>query len=229
MRGAAVTPPPAPAAAAPAAAPRAAARATAVVSEPPRPRVVMSLVADMPWNPATRTICPRSSAAWIRAARTSTILAFVCTESVMIPACDPVSEIASCPRSRAAIATSAQEMRSPVESSMSSSRGSGRDATSRARPISSSVVRPIAETTPTTRAPASRAATRRPATRLILSGSPTDVPPNFITTVPRRGDASLRPASGTSACSETVIAGPLYGRARRATPSRAGRRARAPG
>jgi hypothetical protein len=42
-----------------------------------------------------------------------------------MPACEPVSEIASWPRSWMAIAASAQEMRSPTEISMSISRGSG--------------------------------------------------------------------------------------------------------
>ncbi len=49
----------------------------------------------------------------------------VCDVSVTIPACEPVSEIARWPRSLIAIAHSAHEMRSPVESSMSISRGSG--------------------------------------------------------------------------------------------------------
>ena len=70
-----------------------------------------------------------------------------------IPACEPVSEIASWPRSWIAIAASAHEMRSPTEMSMSSSRGSGRSETSCARSSSSSVVSPIAERTPTTRLP----------------------------------------------------------------------------
>ena len=52
--------------------------------------------------------------------------AFVCEESVTIPACDPVKEIALCPMSWIAIAQSAQEIRSPVESSMSISRANGR-------------------------------------------------------------------------------------------------------
>ena len=52
--------------------------------------------------------------------------AFVCEVSVTIPACEPVSEIASWPRSWIAIAQSAHEIRSPVESSMSISRASGR-------------------------------------------------------------------------------------------------------
>ena len=61
----------------------------------------------------------------MRSARTSMMRAFVCDSSVTIPACEPVSEIARWPRSWIAIAHSAHEMRSPVESSMSISRGSG--------------------------------------------------------------------------------------------------------
>ena len=51
--------------------------------------------------------------------------ALVCEESVTIPACDPVSEIALWPMSWIAIAQSAHEIRSPVESSMSISRAGG--------------------------------------------------------------------------------------------------------
>ena len=47
---------------------------------------------------------PSSSASWIRRARTSTIFALPWTVSVTIPACEPVSEIASWPRSWIAIA-----------------------------------------------------------------------------------------------------------------------------
>ncbi len=54
------------------------------------------------------------------------IRALVWEESVTIPACEPVSEIASWPMSWIAIAQSAQEIRSPVESSMSISRATGR-------------------------------------------------------------------------------------------------------
>ena len=84
-----------------------------------------------------------------------------------------------------AIAHRAQEIRSPVDSSMSSSRGSGMAETSSAMAISSSVVLPRAESTATTRRPASRWATIRRAASLIRSASATDVPPNFMTTVPR--------------------------------------------
>src|ERR671934_114245 len=54
-------------------APRAAASATAVVSEPPRPSVVMSYSVETPWKPATSTIWPRSSASWMRRARTEPV------------------------------------------------------------------------------------------------------------------------------------------------------------
>jgi hypothetical protein len=103
-----------------------------VVSDPPRPSVVTSYDVDTPWKPATSTILPASSAARMRSALTSTIFAFVCEVSVTMPACEPVSEMASWPRSLMTMAASAQEMRSPVESSMSISRGCGRVDTSKA-------------------------------------------------------------------------------------------------
>ena len=119
----------------------------------------------------------------MRSARTSRILAFVWEVSVTMPAWEPVSEIARWPRSLIAIAQSAHEIRSPVERSMSISRGSGNEETSSAIAISSSVVFPRADRTATTRRPASRWATIRLAARLIRSASATEVPPNFITTV----------------------------------------------
>ncbi len=54
------------------------------------------------------------------------IRALVWDESVTIPAWEPVSDIAEWPMSWIAIAQSAQEIRSPVDSSMSISRSSGR-------------------------------------------------------------------------------------------------------
>ena len=120
----------------------------------------------------------------MRSARTSRIRAFVWLVSVTMPACEPVRLIALWPRSLIAIAHRAQEIRSPVESSMSISRGSGVVETSSAIEISSSVVFPRADSTATTRWPSSRAATMRRAARLIRSASATEVPPNFMTTVP---------------------------------------------
>jgi len=69
----------------------AAATATAVVSEPPRPSVVMSLVSwATPWNPATIVIAPSSSAVRSRPGVTSMIRARPCAEVVITPACEPV-------------------------------------------------------------------------------------------------------------------------------------------
>ncbi len=110
--------------------------------------------------------------------------ALVWLVSVTMPACEPVSEIALWPRSLIAIAHSAQDIRSPVERSMSISRGSGAFETSSAIWISSSVVLPRADSTATTCWPCSRADTIRRAARLRRSASATEVPPNFMTTVP---------------------------------------------
>src|SRR3954463_16835469 len=81
-------------------------------------------------------------------------------------------------------------MRSPVERSMSISRGSGRSDTSFAIRMSSSVVFPRADSTATTRLPFSARVAIRWAARLMRSASATDVPPNFITTVSARVDAA---------------------------------------
>src|SRR5581483_5942132 len=83
-----------------------------------------------------------------------------------------------------AMAQSAHDSRSPIESSMSISRGSGRGEISRAASTSRSVVLPRAESTATTRRPLSRAATIRLAARFSSSVPATEVPPNFITTIP---------------------------------------------
>ena len=125
----------------------------------------------------------------MRSARTSMIRALVCEVSVTIPACEPVSEIARCPRSLIAIAHSAHDCRSPVDSSMSISRGSGWGEISLASAMRRSVSFPRADSTTTTRWPCSFLATMRTAARLMRSASATDVPPNFMTTVPsiRRG------------------------------------------
>ncbi len=93
----------------------------------------------------------------MRSAFTSRMRALVWEVSVTMPAWEPVSEIASCPRSLITIAASAHEIRSPVESSMSISRGNGLSETSYAIATRSSVVFPRAESTATTRLPSSAA------------------------------------------------------------------------
>ncbi len=102
---------------------------------------------------------------------------------VKIPDCDPVNEMASTPRASSAIANSAIEMRSPVESSMSNSRRGGDGVTERASANSSSVVLPIAETTTTTRRPLPTVSATRSATFPSRAASATELPPNFWTTI----------------------------------------------
>jgi hypothetical protein len=153
------------------------------VSEPPRPSVVISRLYETPWNPATMTMRPRSSSSWIRTGRTSMMRAPECRSLVMMPDCDPVNEIASCPSSAIAIDRRAIAMRSPHDSNMSSSRRGGAGEIWRARPMSSSVVSPIAETTTQTRLPARAVSTTRAATRRSLVMSATDDPPYFCTTI----------------------------------------------
>ena len=123
-----------------------------------------------------------SSASRMRSARTSRIRALVCEVSVTMPACEPVSEIARWPRSLIAIAHSAHEMRSPVDSSMSISRGSrlGRDLVG----VGDQLVGLLAARREHgDDAVALLALGRRSAraARLIRSASATEVPPNFMT------------------------------------------------
>src|SRR3954453_1435672 len=141
----------------------------------------------------------------MRSARTSRMRALVWLVSVTMPACEPVSEIARWPRSLIAIAHSAHDIRSPVERSMSISRASGVVETSSAIWISSSVVFPRAERTATTRWPLSRAATIRRAARLRRSASATDVPPNFITTVPGTRGRLETAAPGEGAAERDLV------------------------
>ncbi|CAB4922652.1 unannotated protein [freshwater metagenome] len=64
-----------------------------MVSEPPRPSVVMSLVSWLtPWNPATMTIEPSSSADRSRPGVTSMIRALPWLDVVITPACEPVND-----------------------------------------------------------------------------------------------------------------------------------------
>ena len=71
---------------------------------------------------------------------------------------------------------------SPVARSTSSSRGSGSSVMPAARPSSSSVVSPMADTTTTRSCPAARSRAIRRATRLMRSAPATEEPPNFWTT-----------------------------------------------
>jgi hypothetical protein len=104
--------------------------------------------------------------------------------SVTIPACEPVSETPRGPGrgspSRRARSRSARRSRSACRT-----RAGGAEARPRARAGSARrSCRPSRRARATTFAPDSRAATSRCATRFSLSVSPTEEPPNFMTTSP---------------------------------------------
>src|SRR3954462_12013953 len=100
-----------------------------------------------------------------------------------MPAWGPVRLIAGTPSPWSAIDSSVALWCSPVASRTSSSRGSGSSVIAAARPRSSSVVSPIADTTTTRSLPAARSRAIRRATRLMRSASATDEPPYFWTTI----------------------------------------------
>ena len=122
----------------------AAAKATAEVSEPPRPKVVISGTPErlllVPWNPATTTTLPSSSSRRTRSVLISRIRARPWADSVRIPTWGPVIEPAGMPWACRAIESSAIETCSPVASSMSISRWGGLVLIAWASPVSSSVV-----------------------------------------------------------------------------------------
>src|SRR5919112_2057975 len=159
----------------------AAASATAVVSEPPRPRNVMSRSALIPWAPPTTGTRPAASASHTRSGRTATMRALVWVESVWKPAWLPVRLSASTPWSCRAMHRRAVAFRSPAVMSMSSSRPGRELETWPARCRSSSVSLPMALTTTTTSVPCRRVRATWSATARMRSGSATEDPPNFCT------------------------------------------------
>jgi len=131
--------------------------------------MVPSLV--MPWKPATITIWSAAMAFRTRSARTSVILALLCTESVTMPTWAPVNDNGVVAlgddghgkqRDRDLLARREQHVHFAV----------GRlGCDLRARSTSSSVTCPIAETTATTSSPACLRPMRRRATARIRSGA----------------------------------------------------------
>src|ERR1017187_289357 len=107
--------------------------------------------------------------------------ALVCTPSVTMPACAPVSDTAGIPRECSAMAVKAMVVCSPVASRTSISRSLGRDMSSLAILIRLSVTPLMAETTTKIWSPLTRYLATRAATFLMRSGLPTEVPPYFWT------------------------------------------------
>ena len=99
----------------------------------------------------------------------------------MMPTWLPVKLTASTPRSESAIVSSDADTRSPVVSSMSSSRPGCVRETELASAIRLSVALPIADTATTTSLPCDCVNAMCSATAFMRSGSPTEVPPNFWT------------------------------------------------
>src|SRR4051794_13202676 len=128
------------------------------------------------------TTLPAPSSAWTRRGSMPAMRARPYRPSVVIPAWGPVRLIAGTPSPWRAIDRSVALWCSPVASRTSSSRGSGSSVMAAARPRSSSVVSPIAETTTTRSLPPARSRAIRRATRLMRSASATDEPPYFWTT-----------------------------------------------
>src|SRR5579859_4381488 len=160
----------------------AAATATALVSEPPRPSVVMLPAASVPWNPATTAISPRSTVSKIFEPSIALMRALVCASSVRIFTWWPSNDRARPPSAWMAMAVSAALTCSPVAAMASISRASGTLATSCARASRRLVSPLIALTMRTTLCPAFCVAMARRATLRMRSTEPTDVPPYFWTT-----------------------------------------------
>jgi hypothetical protein len=159
----------------------AAAMATAVVSEPPRPRVVMSPSSSSPWKPATTAISPRFSESVSRSASMERMRALAWALSVRIRTWGPVKLRAFPPCPWMARAVSPMLTCSPVAATTSCSRSSGRGLTSRVRFSRRFVSPAIAETTTTTSWPSLWVSRARRATPLMRSVSFTEVPPYFWT------------------------------------------------
>src|SRR6185312_1029607 len=177
-------------------APMPAATATALVSEPPRPRVEMRLPGATPWNPATTATSPASMRCFISVAGTPSIRADPCMALVSIGTCQPSQDRAFIPIAFSVIARRPQVTCSPEATTTSYSRCSG--MTAWMRPVASStgwraasLVQPtsllvspaMALTTTATLLPRSTSRLTRPATWRMRSRSATEVPPNFIAIV----------------------------------------------
>lgn len=127
--------------------------ATADVSDPPLPSVVIFWSLSTPWNPVIITILFSFRFRVILDVSIPTILAFWKLPSVRIPACHPLSEIASFPKRFNKMASFEAVICSPTLIRASSSLLSGIALSSLASLIKLSVVLPCAETITTTSFP----------------------------------------------------------------------------
>ena len=128
--------------------------ATAVVSLPPRPRVVTSPNLLIPWKPAMSTMRRLSNSRRMRSVEMDLMRAPPWALLVCSSICQPVRLTAGRCSFSSCIAMSATEICSPTVSSTSSSRLEGAGLISLAFSMRSSVVSPWAESTTTTSFPA---------------------------------------------------------------------------
>ena len=159
-----------------------AAIATAVVSDPPLPRVVTSPPSVTPWKPVIIGIVSFSTTSRIFLASTSRIFALEYELVVLIEIWDAENDFAFTPLEWSAIVNRAELTVSPVDTKASNSLLSGSSPNALAKSTSLFVSPPIAETT-TTILFDLEAFLIISATESILSTVPTDVPPNFWTTI----------------------------------------------
>ena len=138
-------------------------------------------MAFTPWNPVTNTILPSSSSFSIRSVLIWRMRALLYVFVVSIPTCAAFRETALPPIALIAIAISATDCCSPVESSISISLRLGLALISFAFAIRPSVVLPCADNTTTTSFPSILVRMMRFATLNPLSAFATELPPYFCT------------------------------------------------
>jgi len=164
----------------------AAAKATALVSDPPRPRVAMRPEVVTPWKPAITATSPPSRAAESFSGGMSSMRERPWASSAMIGTCQPIQDRAERPMLRRVMArrpavTCSPEATTTSYSSSEAGRPSAAGPAASVHATSSLVLPAIADTTTATLCPAATsAATSRP-TRRMRSRSATEVPPNFMT------------------------------------------------
>jgi hypothetical protein len=128
-------------------APKAAAKATAVVSDPPRPSVVMRPSGLIPWKPATTaTRMPSANFAMMLSDGIASIRAEAWAEVVCTGTCQPCQLRAGTSISCSVSAMSPAVTFSPEETTASYSRASKSGEVSSTQPTSSLVFPAMAET-----------------------------------------------------------------------------------
>ena len=154
--------------------------ATALVSDPPRPRVATRPSSLTPWKPGMTAMVPLFSASSSAPFSTASTRALPWIPEALTN-CHPMKLRACEPMFCRVIASSPAVTCSPEATTTSYSLGSCSAAASRHNCTSRSVSPAMAETTTSTSLPASASRFTRPATLRMRSMPAIDVPPNFMT------------------------------------------------